>query len=137
MCTAEMSINVVTGDRLLATSVTNITADGEKIVRHVTRDIGEADIFSRGSSRQLQWADIFKCIVAGIKEEKIRVRSCCLSDQIETASLEICPSHNLRTFLSFDCLYVATEIMLLYTLILLILLIVLLHYLSTFELCCS
>ena len=71
---AEMSINVVTGDRLLATSVTNITDGGEKIIRHVTRDIKEADIFYQGSTKQLQWADVFKCIVAGIKEEKIRVR---------------------------------------------------------------
>lgn len=69
-----MSINVVTANHLLATSETNITDGGEKIIRHVTRDVREADIFAQGTSRQVHWADVFKCIVARTKEEKIMVR---------------------------------------------------------------
>lgn len=70
-----MSINVVTNERLLATFVTKVRDGGEKVIRQITRDVREADIVALGSSKELHFADVFKCIVAAIREDKVKVTS--------------------------------------------------------------
>lgn len=73
-----MSFNVMSNnDRLSATSVTNVTATGEKVIRQITRDVREPDILTQGNNKELPFADVFKCITAAIKEEKIKVQSFC------------------------------------------------------------
>lgn len=68
-----MSINIVTFDSLLATSSTNITDGGEKVIRNVTRDTREADLFTKGSIRHVKRFDVFQYIIAAAKEDKIKV----------------------------------------------------------------
>jgi hypothetical protein len=60
-------------DRLSATSVTNVTATGEKVIRQITRDVREPDILTQGNNKELPFADVFKCITAAMKDEKIKV----------------------------------------------------------------
>jgi hypothetical protein len=72
-----MSMNVMSNERLSATSVTNVTATGEKVIRHITRDVREPDIVAQGNNKELPFADVFKCITAAIRDEKIKVSSFC------------------------------------------------------------
>ena len=56
--------------------------DGGEIVRHIARDMQVPEIIARGTSNQLHWPEVYKCIVVALKTDNVKI------DIVDTALLQ-------------------------------------------------
>ena len=56
--------------------------DGGEIVRHIARDMQVPDIIRSGTSKGLQWPEVYKCIVLALKTDNVKI------DIVDTALLQ-------------------------------------------------